>query len=291
MRDLALLAIVFAAIPYIFRRPYYGLLLWVWFSIMNPHRLAYGFAYDFPFAMVLGVVTLVSVAMHMKQNYPFPVNGATVSLLFFIVWICVSPLFSFHPEGEMVGWSRAVKILIMVLVTFYVVGSRSELHWLAWVLAGSVGFFGFKGGIFTLLHGGGFTVWGPDGSFIADNNSLALAIIMAVPIFRYLQLHSSNRWVRRGCALTMLLCVAASVGSYSRGALLGLAGMGLFMWFKSSNKITLGAISVVVGIVIFSTMPDSWSERMNSIGTYQEDDSAMGRINAWWMTWNLALSR
>ena len=127
----------------------------------------------------------------------------------------------------------------MVLITFWVVSTRDELHKLAWVLAASIGYYGIKGGTFTILTGGSYKVWGPEGSFIADNNSLALAIIMVVPLFRYLQLHSVNRWVRRGCMAAMLLCVAAAVGSYSRGALLGLGAMGAFLWLKSPNKALL----------------------------------------------------
>ena len=291
MRDLALLAIVLGAIPFIFKRPLYGLLLWVAFSIMNPHRLAYGFAYDFPFAMILAVATITSVLIHQEKNYPFPVNAVTVFLMLFIVWVCISPLFSSYPEGELWPWMRVIKIQIMVLITFYVVGRRSELDFLAWALALSIGFFGLKGGLFTLRGGGGEKVFGPEGSFISDNNTLALAIIMAVPIFRYLQLQSSNRWVKRGCILMMLLCVASSVGSQSRGALLALAGMGVFLWFKSPNKGALGAVALLLGIVIFSTMPDSWTNRMNSIGSYSQDQSSMGRINAWWMAWNLAVNR
>jgi probable O-glycosylation ligase (exosortase A-associated) len=35
-------------------------------------------------------------------------------------------------------------------------------------------------------------------------------------------------------------------------------------------------------------MPESWQNRMGTIQTYEQDGSAMGRINAWWMAFNLA---
>jgi probable O-glycosylation ligase (exosortase A-associated) len=38
-------------------------------------------------------------------------------------------------------------------------------------------------------------------------------------------------------------------------------------------------------------MPDQWFERMSTIKTYEEDGSAMGRINAWWTAFNLANDR
>ena len=290
MRDLALLAVLIGSVPFIFRRPFYGLLLWVWFSVLNPHRLAYGFAYSFPFAMIVAIVVLTSLTVNAKKLYPFPINGTTVFMLLFILWINVSPVFSPYEEYDHFMWLRVLKVVVMVLITFYVVGNHEELHLLTWVLALSIGFYGVKGGLFTLINGGAERVWGPEGSFIEENNSLALAIIMAVPIFRYLQLHSSNLWTRRACLAIMLMCVASAVGSYSRGALVALAGMATFLWFKSPNKGVVGILGIVLGIIIFAFMPDAWSNRMNSINTYDEDTSAQGRINAWWMAWNLALS-
>ncbi|MBK7184325.1 MAG: O-antigen ligase family protein [Ignavibacteria bacterium] len=35
-------------------------------------------------------------------------------------------------------------------------------------------------------------------------------------------------------------------------------------------------------------LPEQWFARMDTINEYQSDASAMGRINAWWMAWNLA---
>ena len=134
-------------------------------------------------------------------------------------------------------------------------------------------------------------MWGPAGSFIADNNALALAVIMAVPLFRYLQLQSQNRWVRRGCVAAMVLCVASAVGSQSRGAFLALLAMSMSLWIKGRNKALIGVIVLVAIPLVFAVMPEQWSDRMSTIETYGSDSSAMGRINAWWMAWNLAVSR
>jgi probable O-glycosylation ligase (exosortase A-associated) len=38
-------------------------------------------------------------------------------------------------------------------------------------------------------------------------------------------------------------------------------------------------------------MPQQWYDRMATIETYQQDDSALGRINAWRMAFNLAKDR
>lgn len=291
LRDLTLILVVFGSIPFMWKRPFLGLLMWVWLSIMNPHRQTYGIAYAMPFAQIVAIVTLLSCLVHSKALYRFPLNGVTISLLCFVLWVGVSPLAASNPEAEIELWMRVVKIQVMVLIAFFLVGNRDELHKLAAVLALSIGFYGVKGGIFTLATGGSFKVWGPDGTFITDNNSVALAIVMAIPLFRYLQLNSTQRAVRLGCVAAMVLCSVSAIGSYSRGALIALVGMGCFLWLKGRNKVVIGLLLLLALPVIFTLMPDQWVARMGTIRTYEEDGSAMGRVNAWWMAFNLATSR
>ena len=86
----------------------------------------------------------------------------------------------------------------------------------------------------------------------------------------------------------MLLCSAAALGSYSRGALLAIAAMAGVLWWRSDKKVVGAVLLVVASVVLLSFMPEQWWTRMETISTYQEDTSATGRINAWWMAWNLA---
>ena len=291
MRDLILTAVVFGSLPYILKRPFIGLLMWVWLGIMNPHQMTWGFAASMPFALMVGACTLVSFVVHFNKLYKFTVNGITLTMMAFVLWMCISPLFSFHPDNEYFFWVRVMKVQLMVLIALFLIGNRDEINKMVWVLTMSVGFYGIKGGLFTIATGGTYRVYGPDYSYIADNNHMALAIIMTVPLFRYLQLQSANRWVRRGCVLAMFLCVAAALGSQSRGALLAIGAMSSFLWLKSRNKAMIGIILVLAVPLVFLVMPESWTSRMNTIKTYDQDESALGRINAWWMAWNLALDR
>lgn len=291
MRDLILTILVFGSIPFILRNPYYGLLMWVWLGIMNPHRFTWGFAYDLPFAQIVAVSTLLSLLVNSAKRYRFPADKVSILLVLFVLWIGVSPLFSFHPEKELAMWLAPIKILFMTLVALTLLGNRDQIEKLVWVLALSIGFFGIKGGVFTILTAGHHRVWGPAGSFIMENNALALATIMTIPLFRYLQQHSANVWIRRACVAAMILCFISALGSQSRGALLAVIGMGFFLFTKSRKKGLITVLIVVLVPLVLSFMPEQWWQRMATISTYQEDASAQGRINAWWMAWNLAVDR
>jgi probable O-glycosylation ligase (exosortase A-associated) len=83
----------------------------------------------------------------------------------------------------------------------------------------------------------------------------------------------------------------SALGSYSRGALVGILAMLLYLWWKSPKKMLTGTIMLLLVPAAIAFMPDKWSNRMDTINTYQQDESAMGRINAWKMATNLALDR
>jgi probable O-glycosylation ligase (exosortase A-associated) len=85
----------------------------------------------------------------------------------------------------------------------------------------------------------------------------------------------------------ILLCVASAIGSQSRGALLAIGAMAAFLWWKSKAKLQIGLVVVVVAAVALLAVPDTWTQRMQTIDDYQTDESALGRLSAWWMAWNM----
>jgi len=290
MRDLAVTLIVFGSIPFIFRRPWIGIMMWVWLSLMNPHRLTWGFAYNMPFAMLIAATTILAIIVA-KERYKFPWCGITVTLIVMVVWMSVTTLFAIHPEWAVVQWEKVMKIQIMNLVCLYVLSTRQHIDAMVWVTAGSMAFYGIKGGIFTLTSGGENLVFGPAGTFIEENNTLGLATIMVIPLIYYLVMRVQKRWMKLGLVGAMVLCGFSALGSHSRGGLLAMFAMLAFLWLKSRHKVvSLVALLLLVPPMI-GFMPEKWSERMDSISEYQEDASAQGRINSWRMAINLTKDR
>jgi O-antigen ligase len=67
--------------------------------------------------------------------------------------------------------------------------------------------------------------------------------------------------------------------------------MCLFLWLKSRRKLVFGVVLFGSFVAAVAFMPEGWETRMRSIQTYEEDRSAMGRINTWTMAYNLANAR
>lgn len=290
MRDLLVTGIVFSVLPFIFRRPWIGIMLWCWLGYMNPHRQTWGFAYDMPFAFICAIVTITAFIFS-KEKKEMIWTRETVLLLIFIAWMFTTTFFSLYPQLAWVQWDKVWKVQLMVFLTAMIIKERRHLHWMIWVIALSLGYYGVKGGIFTIMHGGQYRVQGPAGTFFGGNNEMALVLAMLVPLIRYLHLQEPRKWVRMGLASAMLLSGIAAIGSQSRGGLLAMAAMGVFLWLKSRQKVVIGIyIALAVG-AIHAIMPQEWYDRMYTIKTYQEDASALGRINAWHTAFNVAKDR
>ena len=280
MRDLLIVAIVFGFLPFCLIRPSIGVLVYSWLSYMNPHRLTYGFAYNFPFAQGVAIITLLGLFVG-KDRKKFPWCGTTVIWMMLIVWLIISTFLSIDTESSMLQLEKILKIKLMMFVTLWVMGSKEKIIQLTWVIAMSMAFYGVKGGVFGVLTGGAERVWGPPGTFIAGNNEMGLALIMTLPLVWFLQMNTQNIYIRWGLRITFALCIVATLSTQSRGALVGVCTMVLFLWLKGNRKIILGALLIMAVPVVYVAMPDSWHERMSTIGTYEQDASAMERIIAW----------
>lgn len=286
MRDLVLGPIILGLAAYGLLHPWFGIMGWTWVSIMNPHAYSWQLS-SMPVAAVIAGATLLGVLLT-RDRRQFFVTRETTVLMLFILWMCITLPFSVYFSESFHLWNRVMKIDMMVLIAMVVLYSKKHITMLAWVLAASIGFYGVKGGLFTLATGGNYRVWGPTGSYIEGNNEIALALVMIIPLMRFLQLTSGSVWVKGGLLISMLLCAVAALGSYSRGAFLAIFAMAVVLWWRGDRKVVGAVVLVAAGVVVLSFMPEQWWIRMETISQGGEDTSAGGRINAWWMAWNLA---
>ena len=286
MRDTVIVLVIAVGAMFAFKRPWIGAVMSVWISLMSPH-IQFGIrTAHWPVAQVVALTTLVGWLI--SRDRTNPLQGAPVAwLMAFWAWICITLPFSFYFSESLWLWERSMKIFLLVFMTLGLVNTRLKLDWLIIMIVISLGYYGVKGGVFTVLTGGNFRVWGP-GGFVEGNNELALALVMLLPYVMYIYQQAGVRWVRWAALGTLLLLPFTILGSHSRGALLGLGAMGLFLWTKSERKVVGGIVLVALSALALGFMPEHWWARMETIQDYQQDNSAQGRINAWWAAFNVA---
>lgn len=290
MRDI-LLTLVFAGLlPMALRYTWVGVLLYTWVSVMNPHRLTYGFAQDMPWAAIAAGATLISMLWN-SRDLRLRADPMVVPLVLFMLWMCITTYFAFHVSHSFEELSQALKIQLMTLVAIAAIRERKHIEMFLWVNVVSIGIYGVKGGVFTIASGGSTRVWGPSGGFIEGNNEIGLALVMTIPLMNYLRLVAANRWVRRGLLAMMLLSAVAALGTQSRGAFVAICAMGLVLFTRSNRKMLSAVGTTLVAVLLLAFMPTTWEERMRTIEGYKDDTSAQGRINAWLTAINVANDR
>lgn len=280
MRSLALFSLFLAYLPPVFLQPFCGILLWTWFSIMNPHRLVWGFGSAIPYAFIIAMATLTAWFVSREPKVP-PKNAVSFALIGLMVTISISTLLALAPEAATNKWSIVFKTLVMAVLTLAMLTTKVRIHAYIWVMVLSLGYFGVKGGAFAIVTAGAYRVYGPEGSYIWDNNHLALALVMAIPLMHFLQLQSRALWIRFGLIAMMVLSMIAVIGSYSRGSFLALVGMAALIWWRSRTKLGLTLILGGFAILVLLAAPQEWFDRINTITEYQEDGSAQGRLTIW----------
>jgi probable O-glycosylation ligase (exosortase A-associated) len=284
------------------KRPFIGGMLWVWIGLMNPHRLGWGFAYDLPFALAAAAVTFLGIFFNSK-DFRWLGGGPVRVLILLLLWMCATTASAILVDASLDKLVDFLKVMVMTFVVGSLVITRQQIVALIVVVTGSIAFFGVKGGIFTILTGGAFRVWGPPSSLVNGNNELALALVITIPFMYFLakEIHllreipilkkispSTTKMLVYVC---IVLCTVAAIGSQSRGAFLAIVAMGALLWWRSKSKASLGIALIVVAPALFLFMPQEWFDRMQTIENYQQDSSALGRLAAWKMAINIANDR
>ncbi len=292
LRSIAFTAIILPLLAVTaFGKPFVGVLLWSWVSFMSPHRMIYGFASDIPWAMVTFLATLIGCLIA-REPKRLPRDALTVLLILFAIGITITSLAAISsPARVWARYDKVIKIIAGVLLTRALATDANRIHALLWMMAISLGFYGVRGGGFTLLTGGGNRVLGPRDTMIADRNHLAVALLFILPLMNHLRVQSKYAVVRLGLLVVMVLTLFAAIGTQSRGALVAFVCAGFVLWLRSQGKILSGLGIGIAGAAVLSFMPESWEHRMRTILDYQDDASAMGRVKIWETSLRIALAR
>ena len=257
---------------------------------MNPHRLTWGFARNIPFAFMVAIAVMVGF-IFTKDRYSLPRTREVFLLLLLWATFFLSTLFAVYPQDAWEQLNKVSKILLMTFMTLLLLQDTKKVSMLLWVIALSIGFFGLKGGIWGVLTGGQDMVLGPADSFIAGNTEIGLALNMVLPILLFLRRETSRPWVRHVLLAMFVFSIIAILITYSRGAFLGLAAVLSVLFLKSRSKVIVLLMLCIGFFLATMYLPEKWVAKMETIETYEQERSAMGRLRAWKMAWRLALDR
>lgn len=281
MRDLLVLGFMLLAVPLAFTAPFAGYLLWGWAGLIAINYYLYGFMVGVAYVQAFAIVTLVALMMKREPSLqPFQPNRTTVLLGLFVAHGLMVALLAYPGlERNWELYGNLSKAALFCLLMPMLATSRFRIHALVVMVALGVSFHGALDGLKFIASGGAHNAQAI--KRFGDNNHLALILLMVIPFLYYLYRYSTRTLVRYGFAAALPLTVLAIVATNSRGALIGLFAIAVWVVLKSRKKL-LGL--VVVGLCVFMVVqlaPSQWTSRMETIQTADQDESFMGRVTAW----------
>jgi probable O-glycosylation ligase (exosortase A-associated) len=252
-----------------------------------------GLAGDFPILKTMRAASLISYAL-----LTIVILRVGVSQLFasrqtkliagFVVLTGLSVFWAYVQTYAVDSIRPIVDYLTLTLLTMALVDRPSRLEKLALLFSAVAVVLLLR----NLSHLGNAARMGSfhAGYFMGDGNDFAWGMNVIMPIVLGLVI-AQRRLIPRLIGIVGFgSCVLGMIATQSRGGTLGFAAAMLYGWWFVATRRVLGAIAVIVvvaGIAIVA--PAGYATRVNSIGNYQQDNSAQARLQVWGVAIQMAV--
>ncbi|MBM7115358.1 O-antigen ligase family protein [Archangium primigenium] len=259
----------------------------VWFPVLAPLRLAL-----LTSGLAAGFMALRRVGRAEPMYFDGMRGGA---LLCFSALAMASVAWSVNPEVSRFTAIELFKLTAIYLTLINVITTPKRLAAVcgAVVLGSIVTSYGvinehFTGTAETLVEG--YRAHWVE--VYADPNRSAMNLAIIVPLAVAFVARKETSWAWRiVCLVSIIMAAVAIVFTYSRGGFIGLS-VAMAVWAmreqKKMRSVFLG-IALALGFVIFA--PKTFWERNETVTTFHQDASAMGRVYAWQVTSRISLDK
>jgi putative inorganic carbon (hco3(-)) transporter len=280
--NIIIIALVVAAVftLVIFIYPSIGLALFILLSFLRPSDLIPSLE-GLPLAKVVGGATLLAIIIKYIQRKNYIFNYRQTYLLAAFTGV----LFISIPLSVWAGESSTVALDFVKMILFYLIFinvcrdlKMFRIMTLIALVCAIILCISTIQLYFTDVERAGATI---GAKLFGDANDAALLFVSILP-FSGLWISSKKfRFGKLFYGLSIAILVAGVILTQSRGGFLGLLVVLFVLYFRGKNKIKAIVSLAVIALIIQFFLPSKIGERYSTIGTYQEDASAMGRITAW----------
>jgi len=288
MRDIAVLIFLIACIGGALYRPWIGVLALAVFSYLNPHAYAWGAVRSLPAFQILFLVVAAST-LFTKDRQALPKDWRIP--VFFLLWFYffITTTQAYLPQF---AWPKLLfvsKVFIPLIFTIILINTREKLFYLIITIGASIGIVAVKGGIFAIMSGFSYRVYGPPATQFNENNAFAIAVLIAIPLLLLWSRETTSKNIRLGIYSAIPIMFASALSSWSRGAFLTMGVLALLLIWHSKRKYLVIPLFIFGAYLAVDNLPEEWFGRMDTIQTYEEDKSASGRLEVWRDGWNHTL--
>lgn len=280
MRDLAVLVAMVLFVTMALRHTFSAYLLWGWSGLVGLNYYIFGFMGGVQYVTIFALITLAGIAMRPKERGISLVNPTSMLMAAFVAHGLACAIFAYPGlDRNWELWSNVAKTVLFCAFMPMLAHDRLRIHAVVLMIAISLSLHSVLDGLKFIASAGAHNAQSIPK--FGDNNHLALVLVMLLPFFFYLFVHSRRRLARWGFAGAALLTVMAVLATDSRGGFLGMFLVAVALVLNTKRR-WLALVVVALGAtVVLNTATDNWVERMQTIQSAESDASFMGRVAAW----------
>jgi probable O-glycosylation ligase (exosortase A-associated) len=284
LRTIFVASIVLFGAQYALRDAFGALLLYLWVAYFRPEAWLWyaNWLNALSLSFFCGVYLLIRAP---GSDAKFRVDVRSGLLFLFLGLSMVSMLSSKYVSYSWPYWLEFAKTITITYLLSSFITDQSRFRMVLLVIALSLGFESAKQGWGNfVLHPGAIN--NNPVEAIGDENEVAVALLMLVPVFIALGQTAerrSERWLHWMFGLGVAY---RAVSTYSRGGFLACGAMIVVFVLRTRHKVRAALAVALVSFVVISVMPQRFWDRMSTITTSQEqladsDASQRGRIHFW----------
>jgi putative inorganic carbon (hco3(-)) transporter len=294
MRDLALVGFLLAILALGFRRPFLFVLAYAYVDILAPQRLSYYLLNSVPFSMIVAVLALVGwLIADDKRGVRIAPRQMLMAVL--LAYAAYTTIYADLPVAAQGKWEWAWRSVVWAIFLPLTLRTRLRIESYLLFMILSAGAIIIVGGIKTLLSGGGYGAL----NLMVDNNAglyegsiistFAIAVIpLVLWLARFGTVFPQDSRVRLFAYALVFACLLIPIGTQARTGLVCIAALAFLMLRNVRRRMIYVAALAAAMLVAIPLLPQSYTDRMNTISNYQADSSASTRLAVWEWTWEYA---
>lgn len=287
MHDLALVGFLVALFALGFRRPFLFVLTYAYIDIVAPQRLSYLLLNAIPISLI-AFVFAVGGWLLADDKKDVRVAPRQFLILLLLVYCGITTRTADFPVDAADKWGWVWKCLVFAAFLPLTLRTRLRIEALLTFMILSAASIIIVGGVKTAAGGGGY---GELNLMVTSNSGLyegstistvAIAIIPAILwVSRFTTIFPRDWRTKLFCYALVFACLLIPVGTSTRTGFLCIGLIALLMLRDSRRKLLyIGAVAAMA-VVAVPFLPQSFTSRMNTIQSYQADESASTRVAVW----------
>ena len=297
MRDLAFIAFLVGLFGMGFRRPFLFVLAYVYIDIVSPQRLTYFLLNSVPISLIAFAFAVGAwlIADDKSDVRIAPRQGLIVLLM---AYCGLTTLGADFPVEALDKWDWVWKALLFAAFLPLTLRTRLRIEALLLFMILSAASIIIVGGAKTLASGGGgygqLNLMVDNNSGLYEGSTISAVAIAIVPVvlwfMRYGTVFAPDWKVKAFCLALVFSCLLIPVGTSTRTGLLCIVLLAVLQIRSVRHKTRYVALLALLAAAAVPFLPSQFTQRMDTIKSYQADESASTRIAVWGWTWDYAKS-